>query len=217
LDTAVLKLLFAMAAVLLVVNGVNAQSNGQTPMRAVPIQSGGGPPQTRVIEGQPAGESEDGPLPQQERQVGPRMEAGAAGGDSRAGGRGASRQTIRVAPGRRVMPQGRWRLGVYFDDSPRGLRIRQVVRPSAASRLGLEEGDYLLDIMGYPLGLYNNYYYSLEGVMNRVTPPDGWVNLLVWNKRTMAEEAMWVQLERRGGVTTLPTRTPTMRSQDEAR
>jgi hypothetical protein len=136
------------------------------------------------------------------------MDSGAPGIESRSGGRGTSRQTIRVAPRPRVIPQGRWRLGIYFDESPRGLRIRQVVRPSSASRIGLEEGDYLLDIVGYPVGFYNNFYYSLEGVMNRVAPPDGWVNILVWNKRTMAEEAMWVQLERRGGVIPMPGPRP---------
>jgi hypothetical protein len=90
------------------------------------------------------------------------------------------------------------------DDSPKGLRIRQVIHPSAASRFGLEEGDYLLDIMGYPVGFYGNYYYSLEAALNRLTPPDGWVNILVWNRRTLAEEAMWVQLDRRGGVVPMP-------------
>jgi hypothetical protein len=88
---------------------------------------------------------------------------------------------------------------VAVDDSPKGLRIRDVLRPSAAWRFGLEEGDYIIDVMGYPVGVYQGQYYPLDDALNRFTPPDGWANILVWNKRTLNEEPMWIQLDRRGG------------------
>lgn len=192
----------AVAAVLLFASGANAQQVGPPPARSFPGQPGIQPPPTRPIEPQPGGDSQEPPLPQPQRQVAPRTESQVPGIESRSG-RG-SRETIRVAPRPRIIPQGRWRLGVYIDDAPKGLRIRQVLRPSAASRFGFEEDDYLLDIMGYPVGLYGNYYYPLEEALNRLTPPDGWVNILVWNKRTLTEEAIWVQLDRRGGIAPMP-------------
>ncbi len=194
--------LAAVAAVVLFTFSANAQQAGPPQTRVVPGQPSAGQGPTRSIGAQPGGDSDEAPLPEQQRQVGPHAESAGPGVASRSagGGAGGSRQTIRVVPRPRIIPQGRWQLGVYFDDAPKGLRIRQVVRGSAASRIGLEEGDYLLDVMGYPVGFYGNYYYSLEAVVNRVTPPDGWVNILVWNKRTQAEEAIWVQLDRRGGI-----------------
>jgi hypothetical protein len=94
---------------------------------------------------------------------------------------------------------GRWRLGIWTDNAPAGLRIREVSRYSPAWRFGLEEGDYLMDIMGYPVGFYEGAYYPLAETLNQVTPPDGWINILVWNKRTNAEETMWMQAEPRAG------------------
>jgi hypothetical protein len=91
----------------------------------------------------------------------------------------------------------RWRLGLWTDNAPAGLRIREVSRYSPAWRFGLEEGDYLMDVMGYPVGFYDGTYYPLAETLNQVTPPDGWINILVWNKRTNAEETMWMQAERR--------------------
>jgi hypothetical protein len=93
----------------------------------------------------------------------------------------------------------RWRLGLWTDNAPAGLRIREVSRYSPAWRFGLEEGDYLMDIMGYPVGFYEGAYYPLAATLNQVTPPDGWINILVWNKRSNAEETMWMQAEPRVG------------------
>jgi hypothetical protein len=92
---------------------------------------------------------------------------------------------------------GRWRLGIWTDNAPAGLRIREVSRYSPAWRFGLEEGDYLMDVMGYPVGFYEGAYYPLAETLNQVTPPDGWINILVWNKRSNAEETMWMQAEPR--------------------
>jgi hypothetical protein len=96
---------------------------------------------------------------------------------------------------RRVTP--RWRLGVGIDNAPKGLRVNEVSRYSPAGRFGIEVGDYLLDVMGYPVGLYEGAYYPLADTLNQVTPSDGWVNILIWNRRTGAEEAIWIQAEPR--------------------
>jgi hypothetical protein len=111
------------------------------------------------------------------------------------------RRQIYVRPPRRSPRRvtSQWRLGVWTDNAPKGLRVREVSRYSPAWRFGVEEGDYLLDIMGYPVGFYEGGYYPLAETLNQVTPRDGWVNVLVWNKRTNAEEAMWMQAEPRTG------------------
>ena len=107
------------------------------------------------------------------------------------------RREIFRGPPRRSLRRiaSRWRLGVWTDNAPAGLRIREVSRYSPGWRFGLEEGDYLMDIMGYPVGFYEGAYYPLAETLNQVTPPDGWINILVWNKRTNAEETMWMQAE----------------------
>jgi hypothetical protein len=93
-----------------------------------------------------------------------------------------------------------WRLGIQIDDAPLGLRISNVAPNSPAWRFGIEEGDYLLDIMGYPVGFYEGAYYPLAETLGQVIQRDGWVNVLLWNKRTKAAEAMWIQAERRPSI-----------------
>jgi hypothetical protein len=106
-------------------------------------------------------------------------------------------QPPRVGP-RRIAR--RWRLGIEVDNAPKGLLITEVSQNSAAWRYGLEPGDYVLDVMGYPVGYYEGAYYPLADTLNRVAQRDGWVNLLIWNHRTDAEETMWVQAESRRDV-----------------
>jgi hypothetical protein len=116
-----------------------------------------------------------------------------------------------IRPGLRLLPQRptpRWRLGIQVDDAPLGLRITEVTRNSPAFRFGLERGDYLLDVMGFPVGFHGGAYFPLADALNRHVRRDGWVNVLVWNRRTHAEEALWIQAEPRQGVQppTRPTR-----------
>ena len=129
--------------------------------------------------------------------------------DQRTGQFRIDRRVIR--PGLRLLPQRpapRWRLGIQVDDSPRGLRISEVPRNSPAFRFGLERGDYLLDVMGFPVGFHGSSYFPLADALNRNVRRDGWVNVLVWNRRTHAEEALWIQAEPRQAVQppTRPTR-----------
>ena len=75
--------------------------------------------------------------------------------DQRTGQFRIDRRVIR--PGLRLLPQRpvpRWRLGIQVDDAPRGLRISDVSPNSPAFRFGLERGDYLLDVMGFPVGFH---------------------------------------------------------------
>lgn len=161
----------------------NAQPSGRQPLRR--------------IEEQPGASPQLQPL----RSIPRRVEGQSPRSGAQPGQPDLQRQIIVRPPQIRIRPvPSVWRLGVRVDESPRGLRIQEVSRNSAAHRFGLEVGDYLLDVMGYPVGFYRGFYYPLGETLNQVTPRDGWVNLLVWNRRTMAEEALWVQLERRPGV-----------------
>ena len=91
----------------------------------------------------------------------------------------------------------RWRLGVNDAVSPLGVRVRDVYRNSPASvQLGLEPGDYILDVQGYPVGYYQGTYYDLGDLLNMYADPQGWVNLNIWNFRTGRDAPYWVQLER---------------------
>ena len=161
--------------------------------------------QTRQIDGQnnpPGGGGGEQPI-QINRQQMRRVQGGPGGEpqmDQQTGQFRIQRQVIQ--PGLRRLPMrlaGRWRLGVDTNNAPKGLLVADVARNSPAYRFGLEPGDYLLDVMGYPVGFYGNAYYPLGETLNQVVRRDGWVNILIWNKRTNGEEAMWIQLEPRQG------------------
>jgi hypothetical protein len=129
--------------------------------------------------------------------------------DQRSGQFRIDRRVIR--PGLRRLPQRpvpQWRLGIQVDDAPLGLRISEVTRNSPAFRFGLERGDYLLDVMGFPVGFHGNAYFPLADALNRSVRRDGWVNVLIWNRRTHAEEELWIQAEPRQSIRppTRPTR-----------
>jgi hypothetical protein len=91
-------------------------------------------------------------------------------------------------------------LGIQVDDAPLGLRISDVSRNSPAFRFGLERGDYLLDVMGFPVGFQGRAYFPLADALNQSVRRDGWVNILIWNRRTHADEAIWIRAEPRQGV-----------------
>jgi hypothetical protein len=156
---------------------------------------------TRRVEGERGESREEGRRDRRpQREIPHRTEARTPTIDLRTGTFELRREIFRGPP--RRSPRriaSRWRLGVWTDNAPAGLRIREVSRYSPGWRFGLEEGDYLMDIMGYPVGFYQGAYYPLSETLNQVTPPDGWINILVWNKRTNAEETMWMQAEPRVG------------------
>jgi hypothetical protein len=100
---------------------------------------------------------------------------------------------------RLIRPPARpkWFLGVHTSRAPKGLRVDDVVFGSPAHHVGLERGDYILDVGGYVVGEYEGVYYPLELAMQYGADSNGWAELLVWNVRTFAEETVWVQLRRR--------------------
>jgi hypothetical protein len=160
------------------------------------------PRQTRQIDSPPGGSGQS--VVQFKGQATRRVQGGPGAEpqmDQQTGQFKIQRQTVN--PGLRRLPvrmPGRWRLGVDTNDAPKGLLISDVARNSPAYRFGLEPGDYLLDVMGYPVGFYRNAYYPLGDALSELVRRDGWVNIMIWNKRTNGEEAMWIKLEPRGGV-----------------
>jgi hypothetical protein len=139
------------------------------------------PQPTRRVQGGPANES-----PQLDQRTGQfRID------------RRVIRQGLRRLPQR---PTPQWRLGIQVDDAPLGLRISDVSRNSPAFRFGLERGDYLLDVMGFPVGFHGNSYFPLADALNRSVRRDGWVNILIWNRRTHSEEALWIRAEPRQAI-----------------
>ena len=102
------------------------------------------------------------------------------------------RQQVRVAP-----PSQNWFLGINPERAPKGLRVDSVAPGSPAQLVGLETGDYVLDVGGYVIGEYNNQYYPLAMAMDFGVDSSGWGEFLIWNCRTYKEEPMWIQVNRR--------------------
>lgn len=109
---------------------------------------------------------------------------------------GEARATVQIDPN--VSPQSQnWYFGVFPERAPRGVRLGSIVNGSAADRFGMEIGDYILDVGGYVVGEYQGQYYPLAMAMDYGADPNGWAEILVWNKRTFREELMWVRFTRR--------------------
>ena len=105
-------------------------------------------------------------------------------------------RTVRIDPNV-APPSQNWFLGVYPARAPKGVRLDSIVGGSPAQQFGLEIGDYILDVGGYVVGEYQNQYYPLSMAMDYGADPNGWAEILVWNKRTFAEQTMWIQFRRR--------------------
>jgi hypothetical protein len=128
----------------------------------------------------------------------PRMRQ-SQGGQARYGGRQATtvyRAMRPIGPPDTFRRAG-WYLGIQGTRAPRGEMVDGVIANSPAYRVGLESGDYVLDAGGYVVGPYQGVYYPLSDALNYGSDQDGWVELLIWNRRTGAEETAWVQLQRR--------------------
>lgn len=95
-------------------------------------------------------------------------------------------------------PSGpKWRLGLNYSDAPLGIRVTNVDDDTPAARLGLEPGDYILDVTGYPVGYHQGTYYDLSDILDKAADRQGWVNLRYWNFRNGQDDAEWIQLNRR--------------------
>ena len=78
--------------------------------------------------------------------------------------------------------------------------MKSVLPNSPAQRAGLEPGDYLLDAGGFIVGDYNGQHYPLSQAIDLGAESNGWIEMMVWNRRTFAQETLWVKLQHRGHV-----------------
>ena len=97
-----------------------------------------------------------------------------------------------------AIPSRHWYMGVTVQRAPLGVMVSSVVPNSPAHRAGLEPGDYLLDAGGYIVGDYNGRHYPLSDAMDLGAEPSGWIEMLVWNRRTYQRETVWIQMSSRG-------------------
>ena len=103
--------------------------------------------------------------PPQVRQVAPRGSAPQARMS-----RSARQQAPRYQLEQRI--DRRWKLGIEKSDAPQGVRVDRVYAfTAAADQLGLERGDYILDVQGYPVGYYQGTYYPLGDLLNQQADP----------------------------------------------
>lgn len=149
-------------------------------VRQVPPRTGQAPP----------GQTQPG-APPQLRQVAPRGSAPAARLE-----RSAPQQARQFQAQQQIVRS--WKLGIDDGKAPLGVRVRNAYRNTPATvQLGLESGDYILDVQGYPVGYHQGTYYDIGYMMNLYADPQGWVNLNIWNFRTGQANPYWVQLQRR--------------------
>jgi hypothetical protein len=153
------------------------------PTRQVPPRNGQQPAPRQTTQGQL----------RQVRQVTPRGNNAQARNSGAAAAIAPTPRYVRPRAVRRM-----WRLGVEFSEAPKGIRIDTVYRGSAAARdIGLETGDYILDVDGVPVGTHNGWHYDLSDLLDQRADARGAVNILIWNFRTKQEEDYWVDLDRR--------------------
>ena len=86
-------------------------------------------------------------------------------------------------PVAQTTPLQKWRLGIYPEDTDTGVRVAEVVRGSAAERVGLEVNDRLVSIGGYQVGYVGGTLYDIGAEFERHADANGWVRVLVQNNR----------------------------------
>ena len=107
---------------------------------------------------------------------------------------------------RRVLPPGpdwrgdRWVLGIYSQSTSTGVRVREVVPGSSASRAGLERDDVIVTVEGYQVGRVGRQSFPLGEELQIRAGRRGEVLLLVQNHRNGQLLNLPVQLERRGRI-----------------
>jgi len=106
-----------------------------------------------------------------------------------------SRINPSIAPGGTQQP--RWRLGVYSKDTDTGVRIVQVVQGGSAARAGLEPEDVIISVNGFQVGYVNGTLYDTSSEFERLADRNGWVNMLVMDRRNRMLVNLPVQLDSR--------------------
>ena len=100
-------------------------------------------------------------------------------------------------PVAQTTPLQKWRLGIYPEDTDTGVRVAEVVRGSAAERVGLEVNDRLVSIGGYQVGYVGGTLYDIGAEFERHADANGWVRVLVQNNRDGKLMNMPLQLDPR--------------------
>lgn len=90
---------------------------------------------------------------------------------------------------------GQWVLGVAGDDTEVGVRIRTVVRGSAADRAGFERDDVVINVGGYQVGVVDGRRYDMGEELQRQADRAGRVTMLIQNRRDRSLRNVAVQLE----------------------
>ncbi|EMI45526.1 PDZ domain-containing protein [Rhodopirellula sp. SWK7] len=80
---------------------------------------------------------------------------------------------------------GGWYLGVYGHYTDTGHLLTQVYANTAAARAGLEPGDRIVSVNGQQVGYVFGRRYPIDMLLQRHASHDGWVRLLVQDRRTM--------------------------------
>lgn len=93
---------------------------------------------------------------------------------------------------------GDWKLGVYADNTPVGVRITGVIRGSAAWDAGLEQDDVIVTVDGYQVGYVGRETFPLGRELQLRADREGRVTLLVQNHRNDRLVNVTAYLQRAG-------------------
>ena len=91
----------------------------------------------------------------------------------------------------------RWKIGMYSTNTGTGVQIVKVGDNSPAQAAGLEEDDTIVNVSGYQVGYVHNHLHDIGQAFNEYADPDGYVVLLVHNKRDGSLVNLPVQLQSR--------------------
>ncbi|WP_372718430.1 PDZ domain-containing protein [Novipirellula sp.] len=91
---------------------------------------------------------------------------------------------------------GGWHLGVFGHYTTTGHLLTQVFPNTPASRAGLEPGDRIITVNGFQVGDVLDRQYPIDILIQRHASPNGFVRLLVQNRRTLRLHNLDVRLAR---------------------
>lgn len=91
---------------------------------------------------------------------------------------------------------GGWHLGVHGHYTSTGHLLTQVFPNTPAARAGLEPGDRIVTVNGFQVGNVNDRQYPIDFLLQRYASPQGFVRLLVQNRRTLQLVNLDVRLAR---------------------
>ncbi len=90
-----------------------------------------------------------------------------------------------------------WHLGIDGRNTAAGVTVFSVNPGSAAGRAGIQQGDTIVNVNGFQVGLVNGRLYDLSEELARRADQYGRVELLVQSARSLRLNSMSLQLDRR--------------------